>query len=103
MVAKWIPNPQDEVRFLSALPVVHEQAEGSCTTEWACAEGGVPALQAGFLGALPSRSTELASQPSCAAVRLPMQHDGRAPRWYRGGFGSIPNVGSGSPESTCSL
>ena len=27
-----------------------------------------------------------------------MQHDGRAPRWYRGGFGSIPNVGSGNPE-----
>ena len=30
-----------------------------------------------------------------------MQHDGRAPRWYRGGFGSIPNVGSGGRERTC--
>src|SRR6478736_1432317 len=37
---------------------------------------------------------KLVPRPSCAAARLPMQHDGRAPRWYRGGFGSTPNVGS---------
>lgn len=30
-----------------------------------------------------------------------MQHEGRAPSWYDGGFGSIPNLGSGGRESTC--
>ena len=58
MVAKRIPNPQDEVRFLSILPGVHERLRRSRSADRACAEGGAPALQAGFLGALPSRSTE---------------------------------------------
>ena len=63
------------------------------------AEGCWLLLQRSRLGALPSISTNVAPRLSCAAVRLPMQHDGRAPRSYRGGFGSIPNVGSGNPEN----
>ena len=52
----------------------------------------------------PTRSVterlhESSAPKSCVGVRLPMQHDGRAPRWYRGGFGSISNVGSGNPEN----
>ena len=48
----------------------------SAPPNWACAEGGAPALQAGFLGALPSRSTERS-----AAAELRRGAPAHAARW----------------------
>jgi hypothetical protein len=47
-----------------------------CQADRACAEGGAPALQAGFLGALPSRSTERS-----IAVELHRDAFAHAARW----------------------
>jgi hypothetical protein len=86
MVAKRIPNPQDEVRFLGILPAYTRLDTLRDTRKGVfCRNGLVPKAARLPCKQAPSERyragpRNVAPRPSCAAVRLPMQHDGRAPR-----------------------